>query len=366
VTASDTDLAALAEESLAIGLTCGFADRARAEAGVRRAYEQAGLPAPRLMLWFGSPAAGAIAVAMLRIGDYGDHAVRDALLAQGARPGINEIGGSVRALIRTRPWAQARSSLHARLGAVGFARHWAATARRPWQQIVDQIASPLRTRLDARFAAETGDRPAAAREALLDAILGQHDAAWLGAFDDADHDLSGLAEVARSAGWWWAFENVAVLTERPTEAHRDNLGRLHHGEGAALSYPDGFGLHAWRGMPIPPEVAAELATLTIDRIQSETNAEVRRVMLEHFGFDRYLRESGAAKSHSDETGTLWRVPIPGDEPLVMVEVLNASPEPDGTFRTYFLRVPPSVRTAREGVAWTFDLSAEDYAPLQQT
>jgi hypothetical protein len=47
-------------------------------------------------------------------------------------------------------------------------------------------------------------------------------------------------------------------------------------------------------------------------------------------------------------------------------VVNGSPEPDGTFRTYFLRVPPTVRTAREGVAWTFELTEHDYLPLEQT
>lgn len=365
---TDTDLADVAEVSLATGLSCEPADRARAEAGVRTAYAQAGLVAPRLFLWFDSPAAGATAVAMLRIGDYGDIAIRDAVLAQGARPGITELGANVRAAVRTGPWAQARTALHRGLGAIGFARHWAATARRPWQQIVDQIATPLRTRLDATFADvgagdRAADRAAAARIALLDAILGQHDAAWLGAYGE---EVSGLREVAESAGWWWAFANVAVLTERPCAVHRDNLGRLHHGDGPALAYRDGFGLHAWRGMPIPASVAAELPSLTLERIQAETNAEVRRVMLEHFGFDRYLRESGATKTQSDETGTLWRINLRNDEPLVMVEVLNASPEPDSTFRTYFLRVPPSVRTAREGVAWTFDLTSEEYAPLLQT
>ena len=33
--------------------------------------------------------------------------------------------------------------------------------------------------------------------------------------------------------------------------------------------------------------------------------------------------------------------------------MNSTPEPDGTRRTYFLRVPPQMRTAREAVAWTF-------------
>jgi hypothetical protein len=119
-------------------------------------------------------------------------------------------------------------------------------------------------------------------------------------------------------------------------------------------------------MPIPARVAAQLPTLTVETIREEDNAEVRRVMLEYFGFDRYLRESNASELHRDETGVLWRVELPGDEPLVMVEVVNSTPEPDGSFRTYFLRVPPRTRTARAGVAWTFGLTEEEYRPQHQT
>nr|WP_175438982.1 hypothetical protein [Streptomyces vilmorinianum] len=43
-----------------------------------------------------------------------------------------------------------------------------------------------------------------------------------------------------------------------------------------------------------------------------------------------------------------------------------TPEPDGTFRTYWLRVPPEMTTARQGVAWTFGLAAAAYEPLVQT
>jgi hypothetical protein len=104
----------------------------------------------------------------------------------------------------------------------------------------------------------------------------------------------------------------------------------------------------------------------VEQIRDEANAEVRRVMLEHFGFDRYLQASGARELHRDETGILWRVELDRDEPLVMVEVVNSTPEPDGTSRTYFLRVPPNIRTARAGVAWTFGLTEDEYHPLAQT
>jgi hypothetical protein len=41
--------------------------------------------------------------------------------------------------------------------------------------------------------------------------------------------------------------------------------------------------------------------------------------------------------------------------------------PDGgRFHTYWLRVPPHARTAKEAVAWTFGLSEQEYAPMVQT
>ncbi|GAA2750945.1 hypothetical protein GCM10010440_61270 [Kitasatospora cinereorecta] len=112
--------------------------------------------------------------------------------------------------------------------------------------------------------------------------------------------------------------------------------------------------------------AAGLVGLTPERIRAEENAELRRVMLEHYGFDRYLADSGAEPVHRDDTGVLWRVVLPDDEPVVMVEVVNATAEPDGTFRTYWLRVPPATRTARAGVAWTFGVGEQEYRPLQET
>jgi len=50
----------------------------------------------------------------------------------------------------------------------------------------------------------------------------------------------------------------------------------------------------------------------------------------------------------------------------MIEVVNRSREPDGSFRRYWLRVPPTMRTARAAVAWTFDVPAKRYAPDIET
>jgi hypothetical protein len=70
--------------------------------------------------------------------------------------------------------------------------------------------------------------------------------------------------------------------------------------------------------------------------------------------------------HADQFGTLYRAPMEGDEDLVMVSVINSTPEPDGSNKNYMLRVPPEMQTAREAVAWTFGEDAAAYAPAIET
>jgi hypothetical protein len=328
----------------------GPGDRAAAEEGVRLAYRRAGLAEPERIVWVRSPRE---AVRMLMTELHPDGS------AFGAR------GAGVRDTVLGAPWAAERENLHRQLGPEGWSRHWRATGAGLWEStrtLVDRVRAGIVEELATDRREETQ-----VRLLLLDAALGQHDAAWLCAFEPGDDSsLGGLAAVARDAGWWWPYEKVVIVSERPLTLHRDEAGRLDRGDGPALGYADGFELYAWRGMPVPGDFLDELTALTPERIRDEENAELRRVMLEHYGYDRYLAESGAIPVHRDETGVLWRVELVGDEAVVMVEVVNSTPEPDGTSRTYWLRVPPTTRTAREGVAWTFGLGAEVYEPSQQT
>lgn len=366
--------------------TTGPADRERAEAGVRAAYTAAGLAPPERIVWVASPACGAVAAALLEGDDDTAELLRKAgpdllgfvELAREAIGDPADAGRGVREIVRTRPWEASRAAAYAALGPREWARSWARTGAPLWDQVNGLVIS-IR-----RGIGELGGEQAGPllRAATLGAVLGQHDAPWLALFAELEGrgagdtgaagpgGLAALCEVARTAGWWWPYERLAVVSERPVELHRDEPGRLHRGDGPALGYSDGFALHAWRGMPIPADFLATLAGLKpkklAKRIAAESNAELRRVMLEVYGYDRYLADTGAKPLDRDETGVLWRIDLPGDEPIVMVEVVNSTPEPDGSSRTYYLRVPPTTRTAREGVAWTFGDEAADYRPEKET
>ncbi|MFF5920526.1 DUF6745 domain-containing protein [Streptomyces flavochromogenes] len=356
---ADTNRTTAQDRWRSVAAATGPADRAAAEAGIRLAYRTAGLAEPARVLWADSPLA---AVALVR--------------------GLDDQGRSVRDEVRTRPWAEERRRLHDTLGPAGWAAHWQATGAPLWdltRSLADRIRAAVTENATAPGPAAqagagaggaavrpSGPEATAVRLVLLDAVLGQHDAAWLAAFDGHGDRLAGLAAAAEHAGWWWPYENVAVICERPVELHRDEAGRLDRGDGPALAFADGFAVYAWRGMTVPADFLAGLAGLTPERIGQEENAELRRVMLEYYGYDRYLTASGARHEHRDETGVLWRIELADDEDVVMVEVVNSTPEPDGSHRTYWLRVPPTTRTAREGVAWTFGLRPEVYEPLVQT
>jgi hypothetical protein len=389
------------EEWLRVGLSTQPADRARAEHGVRLAYQAAGLEPPRTAIWLDSPLTGAVAWIMLepveedlwepvrahvraQVGEQVWGEVRAQVHAQGGEPvwahagrrpswvvddELNLVWNQLDDLVVARVSEQVYDQVHDQAGV------WWEVWDLVWGQITAKLGQQLRIEWSGLYEVlnQMGWGVEFGQE--FDAGGGQRDAAWLSYFDylaraapevASTAPLQGIMLAARSAGAWWPCGDVVVLTGRPTVLRRDEQGRLHHPHGPALAYPDGWGVWAWHGVRVPRDLIEHPEGLTVQRIRDQPNAEHRRVMLERYGHQRYLRDVGAERVHADQAGTLWRCPLAGDEPLVMVEVRNATPEPDGTRKPYWLRVPPMMRTAREAVAWTFNLNQDDYAPTVET
>lgn len=172
----------------------------------------------------------------------------------------------------------------------------------------------------------------------------------------------GHAEVQRwsrplfeafAAGAWilhWTDDTVYWVA-KPT-VHLDAARRPHHERHAALE-SDVEDLYFWHGVLVPAFVVMHPDSITLQHIDEERNAEVRRVMIQRYGQPRYLQDSGAVLVHQDEFGKLWRKERPDDSPIEMVEVINSTPEPDGTAKHYWLRVQPGAKTAHEAVASTW-------------
>ena len=173
----------------------------------------------------------------------------------------------------------------------------------------------------------------------------------------ADCFAAGLCAAAR---WRRGAQTRTLLVERPRLRLRHGL--LHRDDSAAVVWPDGSERWYWQGIDVPARLVANRDRLTAGQVAWISNQELRRVALERLGWDRFLETADAELCAQDDFGKLWATKVWLDrEQAHLVEVVNATAEPDGNHRRYFLRVPPSARTAREAVAWTFGFdNADDY------
>jgi len=158
-----------------------------------------------------------------------------------------------------------------------------------------------------------------------------------------------MSEIAASAGWWWPFDGAVVMTMRPAELHRDDLGRLHNEDGPSISWGDGWALYHWHGQKVPEAVIRTPELITIKAITEESDAEVRRVMVERFGVGRYLHETGAKLIDFDQVEVIRESGKYMPRCLLHDKDGNAFLEgTDGsTPRTYFMSVDPTAKTCRE-------------------
>jgi hypothetical protein len=122
----------------------------------------------------------------------------------------------------------------------------------------------------------------------------------------------------------------------------------------------------WNGVNVTGQVAFHPETLTARQALGEENAELRRVMLERIGAERFVAEVQPQELDADTdaggTRRLLRVAMPQDEPLVALQVRDPS-----TGRQYMLRVPPQITTCRRAAAWIAGFeNPQDYQLVMET
>jgi hypothetical protein len=337
------------------------AARGVAEEGVRLAYRAGGLDPPAQMVWCESP----IALSHL------------ALRASGA-DGVN-----VKSAILHRPHRQAAAlvgkRVHRRVQAevetkVSPADALVETAAEVVMQGAAQEDGPLldRFRRARPLSWSYVLHALLGHQGLRFEAIGQHELAWLATYDYYRNILGlraeteavqGLSRLAQSVGWLQPHAHTCWLVERPERLRGDVRDRLHDDSAPALRYRDGWAVWAWKGVVIPRWLIENPERIALKMIDHEQNVQIRRCMIEIMTPERYVAQGGAVRVAEDETGVLWRKTWLSADAWAAVEVINATPEPDGTRRHFFLQVPAHMRTAREAVAWTYGLSASAYKQL---
>lgn len=208
--------------------------------------------------------------------------------------------------------------------------------------------------------------------AMVDACYGQLDAKFLALPDFLASEmgleletqrLKGLIAIARTAGGFLPHRKFCWLYERVAALVLNDRGIPHNESGPCISFEDGWEIYALNGIVVDKRLIMEPHTISMDEIEKEDNLELRRILISRFGEERFITESGAKVRDEDPGfGILYVKNMPGDEPIAMVKVTNSTACPDGSFKSYFIRVPPEISTARQAVAWTFSMDESEYEP----
>jgi hypothetical protein len=197
---------------------------------------------------------------------------------------------------------------------------------------------------------------ASVRASVRASVFGSHDSGWLSFYSyfleqcelSRCKKLQPLMQLAEVCGWWMPYKNVCILQDRHCVLNRDDQGRLHCENGMAFAYPSGWGDYYWHGHRVPELVIMRPSDITIDLIKCESSAEIRRIMIERFGVEKYLHESGAKLldfDYVDVTPQGKKMPRALIEDAFKDRYLEGT---DGsTHRVYFMRVPSTVKTCRE-------------------
>ena len=240
---------------------------------------------------------------------------------------------------------------------------------------------------------------------------GQQDAFWISFYDfgkeigvnyakTARKGLKIWKRITKSCHWFYPFSDFCLISDKPVRISRDEQGRLHDDSQKAIEYSDGWGFCSVHGVVVPDYVIESPNEINTEKIESESNSEIRRVMLDRFGWDRYILETNTKPIDKSEFGILYRKKMRGDEPCVMVRLLNRTPSdhggitkqeavkiygevmvhdkigygyklisefPESTkFEEYIHRVPPMIKTAHEAVSWIAGVKPEAYKPMVQS
>jgi hypothetical protein len=138
-------------------------------------------------------------------------------------------------------------------------------------------------------------------------------ASWVDYFNyECDIPINrNYLEAVMSCGYFWMLEETVFASERPSQINRDAQGSLHSDSGMSISYPSGWGLFSWHGVQVPEQVIVAPGKMTPQSIMAENNAQVRMVMIERYGFDRFMLDAGAKTL--DTVGEYRLVAVPDPE-----------------------------------------------------
>lgn len=151
--------------------------------------------------------------------------------------------------------------------------------------------------------------------------------------------------VGMNCGWWWMFEDICAISDRPISISRTSENRLHNESGPSIEYSDGFKVWTIHGVRVNEQIVMRPETQTTEQIKQEQSEEIRRVRIERYGWERYIQDTHAkviSRNHDDISNQTELLVELEDGTRRMI-VIDPS-----TSRRYVLGVPRDTQSAQDG------------------
>lgn len=218
------------------------------------------------------------------------------------------------------------------------------------------VDSPMAAaQLEVKLRGKEGNTNNLMKNAINNQLFGSHEAGWLSYYEfmwkvvgikDCEK-LEGLIGLAKHCGWWSPYDNCIIFQHRHSELHTDETFRLHNESGPAVRYRDGYSVWAIDGIRVNEKIVMHPETLTVKEINAEQNQDIRSIMINRFGWARYLQESNAECIDYRDNETEGTKEALYKSPLGGMRLVVTCP----TGRIFALGLEDGVKTCAEAQVW---------------
>lgn len=111
---------------------------------------------------------------------------------------------------------------------------------------------------------------------------------------ELDERMNDFITMAAHTCWVYIQQDTRTVyfCRKPTEVHMVN-GLLHNGDGPSVLFNDGFSVWSLEGHRITEQIVMNPETLTVEQIHKEDNSDVQTIMVDRFGWQKYIEQCEA-------------------------------------------------------------------------
>lgn len=329
-------------QGLAFGLGTERIDRFRATQSIQRLYQAHKLKQVPV-LYFDSPLAGMIVINLL-----------SNLLD-------TQLGTQLSTQLEIQLWTKLNTQLGTQLSIQLRNQLGTQLNTQLWNQLRNQLRNQLSNQLWNQFSTQLWNQlKSISLKFKYNYISGSKELYWLYFYKFINDELQAVKttaplnetiDVCEQVGWFWPYENLCIVTEKPTEIHMSKE-RLHAEGKPALLYADGYALYALNGVLFDSEltrfVTDPISALNPKEILDIKNVEQRAEVIKRYGIQKLFfdLEPTLLDSKTEHGYELYEVSVYPGIPRKYLKMRNPSVD-----EVHIEAVHPDCKTVDEANAW---------------